>query len=602
MSRPLPAWIRLVCALLFTFTGIAPAAAATPSAMPAALPAQAPQPAPAADEPQPIGTDADRPAVQAETPLPAGPLTDDALPLPADSDRPAMEEIASPSLEFALDVEPAAAVAGAELSLTLLVTNIGGDAAEGLALRAVLADGLIYSGGDAFTYDPESRQLEATIPALPAGATQGTVFLARLDNLIPGSVVTQVAELSWPGAATPLTGQVQVTVAEPEPAPGAGPEPDADPGGDEGWIDSAGGQFRSRDGRITLDFPPGAVTGRTRISYAPAEAPVEYAGLRYTFSLEAMDEAGRDVSTFQAPVTLIYRPVEDAADEAEPPIYREHHLYLWDEVAARWIELAVTRDSEAGALQAELPHFSIYSDGSIDYVAEQMATVRGAQTSLFTRSVVYGTDFDLPPGRGGLTPRLGLSYSSAGHTPDAGHFSHPGFGWQLSGADSIYTAPGDANVDKPILTLQGVNYSLRKTDGGSWFAEENPFLRITASDVSHYTPATWVVRTPDGVAYTFSGGPSAAAHYFKLCGKGEEGPRYVRIPLTSVVDALGNTVTYTWDTETQNTGSGGGNCDDKTYGRAIRLASISYNNAAVKVNLTYGERTDRPSGYDSAPW
>ena len=107
-----------------------------------------------------------------------------------------------------------------------------------------------------------------------------------------------------------------------------------------------------------------------------------------------------------------------------------------------------------------------------------MSQVRGAQADLFSRSITYHYPFNLPPGPGGLTPQLGLRYSSAEHSQAQGHFSLVGHGWELLGADYVFREPSSGKV---TLSLGGRHYSL-VSGAGRWFAKEDPFLYITFSE------------------------------------------------------------------------------------------------------------------------
>ncbi len=120
-----------------------------------------------------------------------------------------------------------------------------------------------------------------------------------------------------------------------------------------------------------------------------------------------------------------------------------------------------------------------------------MSIVRGAQVSLFTRSIVYSQRVDLPPGRGGLAPALGLNYNSANHSQHQGHLSYVGHGWSLAGADSIFRDPNSISEfdhylnGNVTMSLQGQTYTLQRYQGsdGQWrfFAKEDPLLKIDYS-------------------------------------------------------------------------------------------------------------------------
>jgi uncharacterized repeat protein (TIGR01451 family) len=498
-------------------------------------------------------------------------------------------------LTLGLIADPAWAAPGDVVSFTVVVGNAGAAPLASVTLTNTLPDGLLYvaQSADGFIYSPRDQQLVWAAGELAAGATITGGFQARVGGLALGATVTNTVYATAAGLAA-VTATVALDVVSSR--------------SNEVWVTPGeGGRLRSTDDRVDLRIPPGAVQRRTRISYT-TRPDLEHLPphILAPFALDAQDEGGQTVREFAASLTLrlAYTPAR-----SEPSVYSEPGLFTLDEASGQWLALPAEVDQATGRLQAALTHFSIYSEGNTSYVLERLSSVRGAQTNLFTRSIGFSYGFELPPGRGGLAPRLGLSYWSANHTPNSGHFSYAGFGWELTGVDSVSTAPGDANTFQPTLSLQGATYSLRRTADGSWFAKENPFLKIQAADVSHYTPATWYVWTPDGVKYTFSAA-SAGAYYWKLCNTEDVGKRYVRVPLVSIQDPSGNMVSFTWQTETETTQRYDGNdpntwradeCYDTTYGRALRLTTISYN-GAVQVTLNYAARLDRPNGYDSTNW
>ncbi len=476
------------------------------------------------------------------------------------------------------------------LTYTATIANVGDAALTAVVLVNALPTELVYVAGSAvgFDYDPDARQLTWSVGTLAWGATLSGRFQASLLGAAPGATVTNTVRAT--NADEPDAIQAAAAIAVVAPRSNAV------------WVTPAqGGALYSTDGRVELQIPPGVVLRPTQIVYTP-RPDLDHVppNILAPFALAAQDETGQAVREFAAALTL---RVAYTSLPSSPSVYSEPELFTLDEARGQWLAVPAAVDQAAGRLQATLTHFSIYSEGNTSYVLERASSVRGAQTNLFTRSIGYAYPFELPPGRGGLTPQLGLSYSSANHTPNSGHFSYPGFGWELVGADSVYTAPGDDNMPYPTLSLQGATYSLRRTsDETTWFAKENPFLKIQAADVSHYTPATWYVWTPDGVKYTFSAA-SAAAYYWKLCNTGDVGKRYVRVPLVSIQDAYSNTVSFTWQTETETTGTGRSDqCNAATYGRALRLTTLSYNGGAVQVTLNYTTREDRPNGFDDTDW
>ena len=248
--------------------------------------------------------------------------------------------------------------------------------------------------------------------------------------------------------------------------------------------------------------------------------------------------------------------------------------HYFDEGTGQWRPIPSRLNLGRGWLEAEVSHFTIFSEGDTGdtFVSEEADRIRGLKPDLFSGTIHYTYHFDLPPVPGGLTPTLGLAYSNARHYQDKGHYSYVGHGWVLAGADAVYIPPGDENLDKKVLILGGQTYSLKYDQG--WYAKESPFLKIQASGNANW-PDTWEVWTPDGVKYTFGSLAVERVYYWKLCGTGNQEKRYVRLPLARIEDTHGNVVTYTWEKETRSKYG----CPD--YTSAVRLREINFNGVKV---------------------
>ena len=503
---------------------------------------------------------------------------------------PVAEPVVPERLPVALSLQakPVQAEPGQVVTYTVTATNAAETVLQDITLTDVLPPGLTYvpDSGWGFEFDPRKNRLTRQIAEFRPGQTLTGSFQTRVTGLEIGQSVTNTVVANSVAVADTVTASISIEVVAPR--------------ADQAWITpEQGGWLRTTDGRVTLHFPPGAVKNRTRISYAAlAEVPAKYDQMRFAFSLEAADQAGQPVQRFDQALVLTYAY---PPRESKPPVYEEPALFYWDAAQGAWTQIPAELDSQAGLLRASLDHFSIYSEGSVSYIQERMSSVRGAQTNLATLSIGYAYDLELPPGRGGLTPQLGLRYTSANHTPNSGHFSYVGFGWELVGADSVYTAPGDSFQDEPTLTLQGRTYSLRKTNEGRWFAKEDPLLKIETDGTPN--PATWNVWTRDGTRYTFSAS-SVSAHYWKNCASSPY-KRRVRVPLVSIQDPYTNTntINYTWAAEPYtSTFECRQNPTTDQFDHALRLTSITYDGDNVLVELGYASRADRADGWNTAAW
>ena len=161
-----------------------------------------------------------------------------------------------------------------------------------------------------------------------------------------------------------------------------------------------------------------------------------------------------------------------------------------------------------------------------------------AQSGAFEQSY----QFTIPPGRNGMQPSLGLSYSS-GNTGNVNEF---GYGWSLSipsitrlpkhGTDDLYTRHDFSSTLSGELTDMTLSDATHGTFGAT--ADDGSELKYTYS-----TSETWTAVDKNGTTYTFGASssarvadPSNSAHVYEWM-------------LTSVTDLLGNTVTYTYTTD-----------------------------------------------------
>jgi uncharacterized repeat protein (TIGR01451 family) len=519
--------------------------------------------------------------------------------------------VAAPLLSISAD--PFQVLPGDVISYSVAITNVGETSLVGVMLDNPLPTGVVYVAQSAvgFSYSPRERRLTWSLSALAPGAAARGRFQLRATGLAIGALITNTVSASSANAPV-VTASAAVEVAPPRQnrvwaTPGEG-----------GWL-------RSEDRRVDLRAPAGAAPRRMELRYAAESGPWLPEHLLYAFRLEARDEAGQPVTQFGRPVTLsaffdprqlppsgldrlaLFHLNEESGEWEVVPSQIDRR---WRRVVAQIDQLAAPAEVVAGAA-APNGHQMASDDGSETYalgqtadvveqfITERMSSLRGAQTNLFSLSIGYNYPLDQPPGRGGLTPRLALVYSSANHTPASGHHSVVGFGWELAGADYVYTPPGDADQSKITLSLQGRIYSLRAGANGKWYAVEDPFLKIVPGNDSHGTYGSWTVWTQDGTKYSFfAGSDDAAVYYWKWCGTGDQGKRYVRIPLREIEDTSGNKVNFTWVTEHETNGAYG--CP--AYERALRLDAIQYNNDKVKVQLTYDDRQDRADSFDQPIW
>ncbi len=171
---------------------------------------------------------------------------------------------------------------------------------------------------------------------------------------------------------------------------------------------------------------------------------------------------------------------------------------MLDEVNGEWQMLATQWDSEQSALVAEVPHLSTTAEGN-NFAPEVMPSIRGVQSDLFSGGASYDYPIAAPPGTGGLTPQVGLQFSS--RWEDLGHASVTGTGWKLTSDSFRYWKPWDtANGSAPTMRVEGAGFSEISGGSGERTFKEAPQWRVVGDPTS---PTTADVYAPNGMRYHF---------------------------------------------------------------------------------------------------
>jgi len=120
-----------------------------------------------------------------------------------------------------------------------------------------------------------------------------------------------------------------------------------------------GGRLRSADGRVIVDFAPGAVAELAVVSYRPVTEtlPLPQSPVGPVFDLSAAwYGSGAPVESFLRPVTITIRYEEDdLAGASESRLA----LHYWDR--NRWVEVLTTVETSQNRAVAEVNHFTIYA-------------------------------------------------------------------------------------------------------------------------------------------------------------------------------------------------------------------------------------------------
>ncbi|MEC4727548.1 FG-GAP-like repeat-containing protein, partial [Shewanella sp. D64] len=257
-----------------------------------------------------------------------------------------------------------------------------------------------------------------------------------------------------------------------------------------------------------------------------------------------------------------------------------HTVTEQDISAEAWRSIAYTAvDNAAGSNTA--PSETIDLSAS---VLKGQAGVSGGQAS-------YQIPIDLPPGRGGIQPRVALSYSSQGGNGIAG------VGWSLNAGSAIsrcgatyaqdgFTRAVTFNADTDRLCFNGqrlITSGSYGTSGTEYRTEMDSFVKVVQSGEINGTSTSFTVSRPDGSTATY--GADANSRFAPA----------------------GLTTSLTWKV-TQESWANGNNTIDYEYDTSVAgehlLSDIYYTGGnGIKgnrnVRLIYGDRTDRKRSYQS---
>ncbi|MGC9025723.1 MAG: hypothetical protein ACP5NB_13005, partial [Chloroflexia bacterium] len=464
-------------------------------------------------------------------------------------------------------------------------------------------------------YAPGNHRLDRAFGSLEAGRVLTWTFAVRVGTEAGWEGGVPLT-LSARGEETPQAAWGTAVVYVPYPLPDGPAESVLRPG--------KGGEVVSPDGRVRLVFPPEAVPVTLTVRYRPPVAALlsgghpsgraappsqEAAFLRplRRFAVEVQDGSGKAVSAFPAPVEISYRYTwAEALGRDEEGFF----LARWDEGSGIWVRLPTEVDREGRTLRARTSRLSevLAGDGYIKLPSDDyLPSLQGFQEiDLFSGAASYSYPIELPPGRGGLTPRLALSYSSGGVDWPARAWdadvqaSWVGYGWSLEVGSIGRQDVGGFRVDPATceqtgsqfshgdvwsLSLNGAGYDLVLGQDGYYHTAEESFFRIWNSGGGD--PSAWYVKTKDGTLYTFG----QRLRQVVCSGPCDQNPpqwdyQAYKWLLTEVRDVHNNTITYEYTVVPGET------CLQRPTERAAYLSRILYNGGLMRVDFILGSRAD----------
>ncbi len=337
---------------------------------------------------------------------------------------------------------------------------------------------------------------------------------------------------------------------------------------------AAGGEVAFANGRVRMVFPPGWNEQDAQLTFQLEELYRQQRkerGRLLLFTLTAT-VGGAPEASFDAPVAVTLALGDLKSDDPTAPAPTVSTAPTADE---NWTTVESAFDPAAGTLAFTTTEPAAVQAATDPELWRLEYNPPGA--SAYSGSATYSYPIELPPGIGGLTPDLTLSYSSRAAEGQTYPAMSQGFGagWGLPQAqinngssgrmynDDLGGTQGNTGLDKNAFTLvlNGMNYYLNPLDTagryGTYKAIGSPELFILyAADLSipNVSGEYWLVRTADGTTYTFGRTEDAEQVIWPVEeARNTAQPRNDRFSpynwkLNSIVDVHGNRVEYVYDT------------------------------------------------------
>ncbi|MCW5859249.1 MAG: DUF11 domain-containing protein [Caldilineales bacterium] len=520
--------------------------------------------------------------------------------------------------QLTLTVSQAEVEPGEAAGFTVGVSNTDGISLTQVVVSVVLPDGLTAAGEQPpFDYDAATGTLTWAVGELGPGQSASASLRARVQGKAIGDLLTSQATLTaaeWPGV---LSAWAVVGVGR--------------PGNGRGRVDGSGGRVLSKDGRVRVEIPAGAVTEVVEVVLdAETAAGGDLPGLLTRFALTAMTEAGEPVGSFARPMRAAVQLAGLEAAMAQAP--GSPGFFRWDEASGQWLALASAVDWNRGVVEAELSPvgelagqaagsggqvFAVAATTALSTGAQHLPTVHGFVSDEWSGNSSVSYPIELPPGPAGLGLNLSLSYSSEGvnsirqgptvyinqqgqtvnqdqvnGTTFNRQAGFVGWGWSLNGLGQVTV---DLATGRAWLGYAGGGFELKYDAANGWQTEPQSFLRIQHSGEA-WSADPWLVWAPEGTKYTF-GSANWGNGMAWVYNTGSCAQQAREAHLTEVLDTHGNKVVVTYATETK----GIADCGNPSYVRAIRPSRIEYipkqvvgneSLATVGVDFGYALRDD----------
>ncbi|MEX2247858.1 MAG: SpvB/TcaC N-terminal domain-containing protein [Dehalococcoidia bacterium] len=334
---------------------------------------------------------------------------------------------------------------------------------RGLLALCVLIALLVSSAQYALEPVPLARAQEPAETAQPTADPTGTATPQPTASAGPVPTATPSPTRTGGGPAaiatdtsipapsiTPTTTPGASVTPVPTPAlPTLEPNPDPSDTVAQGTVTEAGGRVSTADGRVVIDFPPGAaldplnvsITREALQSVLPPSPDNPFVGL---WRFDATDDRGSDLHKFDAALNVTLRFDDKELRGRDPQTLT---YWSFDENSQTWVPAPAVVDARTKTLTARVDHFSL-SGATASPIVDTAPLLSGSHVGTQTGSASFNVPLAAPPGRNGVAPQLNLSYDSmrVGEMRTYSSLSGwAGMGWEL-GTGSVqvsYEPTGD---------------------------------------------------------------------------------------------------------------------------------------------------------------
>ena len=371
-----------------------------------------------------------------------------------------------------------------------------------------------------------------------------------------------------------------------------------------------GGRVGTADDRVALDVPAGVFPQDVDVSVATVDDKEDMViddqrvSVIQRVLLEAKRPGGQEFAGRFADKPKL--SIQYTYEDLRSSVSRDVSIHGRRSATDPWQEIPCVNDRERQVVTAELEHFSEYL---ANVAADQsiVPTIDANQSNLQTGASSVSIPIKLPPGTNGLTPKLALSFSSAGSNGiiSESHGSYEkaqgswvGMGWSLD-VGHIELTDADNSKVRGGLVLNGRSRQLIHTSNDQFKTQQESFLKIDKVDGGATHGDYFAVKSKDGTQFRFgyeTANPdySDSSNFYRQSGSRQDGysesssdscsrggktwkPLEFRYNLDQIEDTSGNTVEITYQAD-EGTRTVSTNCTDTTvhYDRAVYPNEIHY--------------------------